>query len=200
MESFDEVELSSDGQTARIGGGTLSKKITDTLWAKGKQTVTGVCECTSLVGPLLGGGHGWLQGRNGLAVDQLLEARVVLPSGELVTVTKDSAYSDLFWVCRAPVTILASRRRSSIRCMTWLRTAEGIGHTQTSYSRRTSSRRSSSWLIRSPTKAGATSRTWTSSGSSAYQRSMPTSPSSASTWSTKAPPNRHRSTSTCTPP
>lgn len=97
MESFNEVKLSPDGQTARIGGGTLSKKITDTLWAEGKQTVTGACECTSLVGPMLGGGHGWLQGRNGLSADQLLEARVVLPNGRLVTVSRHSAYSDLFW-------------------------------------------------------------------------------------------------------
>ncbi|KFZ11853.1 hypothetical protein V502_07373 [Pseudogymnoascus sp. VKM F-4520 (FW-2644)] len=97
MESFNEVKLSSDGRTARIGGGTLSKKITDTLWAEGKQTVTGACECTSLIGPMLGGGHGWLQGRNGLSADQLISARVVLPNGRLVTVSKHSAYSDLFW-------------------------------------------------------------------------------------------------------
>ncbi|KFY38282.1 hypothetical protein V495_06663, partial [Pseudogymnoascus sp. VKM F-4514 (FW-929)] len=97
MESLNAIELSPDGRTARIGGGTLSKHITDTLWAKGKQTVTGACECTSLVGPMLGGGHGWLQGRNGLSADQLISARVVLPNGRLVKVSKHSAYSDLFW-------------------------------------------------------------------------------------------------------
>ena len=100
MENFSEIELSSDGQTALIGGGTLAKNITDALWAKGKQTVTGACECTSLVGPMLGGGHGWLQGRNGLAADQLIEARVVLSNGQLVTVSKNSAHSDLFWALR----------------------------------------------------------------------------------------------------
>ncbi|KAL5354319.1 hypothetical protein ACLOAV_000408 [Pseudogymnoascus australis] len=97
MESFNDIKLSPDGRTARIGGGTLSKKITDTLWAQGKQTVTGACECTSLVGPMLGGGHGWLQGRNGLSSDQLLEARVVLADGRLVVVSEHSKYRDLFW-------------------------------------------------------------------------------------------------------
>ncbi|KFZ13420.1 hypothetical protein V501_03715 [Pseudogymnoascus sp. VKM F-4519 (FW-2642)] len=100
MESFNDINLSADGRTARIGGGTLSKKITDTLWAKGKQTVTGACECTSLVGPMLGGGHGWLQGRNGLSADQLIEARVVLPNGQLVTVSEHSEYRDLFWALK----------------------------------------------------------------------------------------------------
>lgn len=100
MENFNEIQLSQDGQTALIGGGTLSKNITDTLWALDKQTVTGACECTSLVGPMLGGGHGWLQGQYGLAADQLLEARVILADGELVTVSENSTYSDLFWALR----------------------------------------------------------------------------------------------------
>lgn len=100
MENFNEIEISSDGKTALIGGGTLSKNITDTLWAKGKQTVTGACECTSLLGPMLGGGHGWLQGRYGLSADQLLEARVVLANGDLVTVSENSPQQDLFWGLR----------------------------------------------------------------------------------------------------
>jgi hypothetical protein len=99
MENFNEIEISSDGQTALIGGGTLSKNITDTLWAHGKQTVTGACECTSLLGPMLGGGHGWLQGRYGLSIDQLVEARVILANGGLVTVS-ESSHADLFWGLR----------------------------------------------------------------------------------------------------
>lgn len=100
MEKLNTIQISSDGQTALIGGGTLSKNITDTLWALGKQTVTGACECTSLVGPMLGGGHGWLQGQYGLAADQLVEARVVLADGQLVTVSENSTYSDLFWALK----------------------------------------------------------------------------------------------------
>ena len=100
MENFNEIEISSDGQTALIGGGTLSKNVTDALWAKGKQTVTGACECTSLAGPMLGGGHGWLQGRYGLSADQLVEARVILANGQLVTVSENSAYQDLFWALK----------------------------------------------------------------------------------------------------
>src|SRR5690349_20852225 len=100
MENFNDITVSDDGKTAQIGGGTLSKQSTDTLWPQGKQTVTGACECVSLVGPMLGGGHGWLQGRNGLAVDQLVEARVILPDGKLVIANETGKYSDLFWALR----------------------------------------------------------------------------------------------------
>lgn len=34
--------------------------------------VTGTCECVSVLGPALGGGHGWLQGYYGLVADQFV--------------------------------------------------------------------------------------------------------------------------------
>jgi FAD/FMN-containing dehydrogenase len=58
--------------------------------------VTGLCECTSLAGPLLGGGHSFLQGQYGYAVDGLISARVVLASGDVVTASR-SQNADLFW-------------------------------------------------------------------------------------------------------
>jgi hypothetical protein len=100
MEHLNEIQISPDRQTGLIGGGALSKNITNTLWVMGKQTVTGACEFASLVGPMLGGGHGWLQGRYGLAADQLVEARMVLANGQLVTVSEHSTYKDLFWAIK----------------------------------------------------------------------------------------------------
>lgn len=49
--------------------------------------MTGACECVGLVGPLLGGGHGYLQGQYGLVSDQLISARVVLATGDAITVS-----------------------------------------------------------------------------------------------------------------
>lgn len=37
MESLSGVEVDKDGKTAKIGGGTNSKVVTDTLWDAGKQ-------------------------------------------------------------------------------------------------------------------------------------------------------------------
>ncbi|KAJ6784036.1 hypothetical protein PWT90_00323 [Aphanocladium album] len=99
LGSLNSVEVSEDGQTAKVGGGTLSKTVIDALWAAGKQTVTGTCECTSLLGPGLGGGHGWLQGHHGLIADQFLSMDVVLADGSARTVDAASD-PDLWWALR----------------------------------------------------------------------------------------------------
>jgi hypothetical protein len=61
MDAFKNVEVC--GSIARIGGGITSGELRDKLAVEGKQTVTGACDCTGAVAPMLGGGHGWLQGR-----------------------------------------------------------------------------------------------------------------------------------------
>jgi FAD/FMN-containing dehydrogenase len=61
--------------------------------------VTGLCECTSLAGPLLGGGHSLLQGQHGFALDNLVSARVVIASGKLVEASK-TQNPDLFWALK----------------------------------------------------------------------------------------------------
>lgn len=60
-------------------------------------TVTGTCECVSYLGPALGGGHGWLQGRHGLISDQIVSLNVVLANGQLVKVDRSSK---LFWAMK----------------------------------------------------------------------------------------------------
>ncbi|KAI1373506.1 putative FAD-dependent oxygenase [Hypoxylon crocopeplum] len=95
MDQLSGVEIAEDGASATIRGGTLSKNVTHALWAAGKQTVTGGCECTSLLGPGLGGGHGILQGRHGLVSDQFLSMNIVLADGSLQIIDKTSG--DLWW-------------------------------------------------------------------------------------------------------
>ncbi|KAF3024879.1 hypothetical protein E8E14_012044 [Neopestalotiopsis sp. 37M] len=99
LRNLKNVEVQADGQTAIIQGGISTKGVTDALWKVGKWTVTGICESTSLMGPGLGGGHGWNQGRFGLGVDQFVEANLVLGNGSTITVSDDS-HSDLFWALR----------------------------------------------------------------------------------------------------
>ena len=59
--------------------------------------MTGTCECVGLLGPGLGGGHGWLQGQYGLIADQFLSMNVVLADGTLHTIDE---HSDLFWAMK----------------------------------------------------------------------------------------------------
>lgn len=61
--------------------------------------VTGLCECVSAIGPLLGGGHSLLQHRHGFAADNLVSARVVLADGKAVTVSS-TKQPELFWALR----------------------------------------------------------------------------------------------------
>ncbi|KAI2624769.1 putative FAD-dependent oxygenase [Xylaria nigripes] len=97
LSKLSSVVVSHDGKSATIGGGALSKAVTDALWASGKQTVTGTCECVGYLGPALGGGHGWLQGHHGLVADQLISMNVVMADGVLHRI--DSS-SDLWWALK----------------------------------------------------------------------------------------------------
>ncbi|KPM43934.1 hypothetical protein AK830_g2572 [Neonectria ditissima] len=99
LRGRDAVDIADDGKTATIGGGVSVKKLVSHLWTAGKQTVTGICECVGVSAPVLGGGHGWLQGQYGLASDQVISARVVLPNGEAVTASEEMN-PDLFWALR----------------------------------------------------------------------------------------------------
>lgn len=61
--------------------------------------MTGLCECVSAIGPLLGGGHSMLQSQYGFSADNLVSARVVLADGTAVTASA-SENNDLFWALR----------------------------------------------------------------------------------------------------
>jgi FAD/FMN-containing dehydrogenase len=67
--------------------------------AFGLATPSGVVSLTGIAGLTLGGGIAWLQGKYGLAVDNLLSAEVVLATGDVVTAS-DDADQDLFWALR----------------------------------------------------------------------------------------------------
>lgn len=64
-----------------------------------KLPVTGSCSCAGIMGVMLGGGHGYLQGLYGFPADQILELRVVLANGTLVTASSE-VNEDLFWGLR----------------------------------------------------------------------------------------------------
>ncbi|KAM0717478.1 hypothetical protein Q7P37_007330 [Cladosporium fusiforme] len=103
MRELRSIDVLDDGPgasgKARIGGGVLSGEVVRELWEKGKMAVTGACECTGMVAPMLGGGHGWLQGQEGLMADNLISARVVLANGTAVTVS-ETEHPDLLWALK----------------------------------------------------------------------------------------------------
>jgi FAD/FMN-containing dehydrogenase len=96
---MSNISIIEDGKAALIEGGVLNGDLISYLWARGKQTMTTACDCVGYISPILGGGHGWLQGRYGLAADQLISARLVLANGSVVTVNEHNN-PDLFWAIR----------------------------------------------------------------------------------------------------
>ena len=63
------------------------------------ELVVALCECVSVVGPMLSGGHSMLQARHGFALDNLVSARVILANGTAVTASS-SSNPDLYWALR----------------------------------------------------------------------------------------------------
>lgn len=99
MTGMNNITIVDNGDAAIIEGGVLNGDTITYLWSQGKQTATTGCDCVGYIAPILGGGHGWLQGRYGLAADQLISARMVLANGTAITVSEENN-PDLFWGIR----------------------------------------------------------------------------------------------------
>ena len=67
--------------------------------AFGLATTGGTVGDTGIAGLTLGGGFGWLEGRCGMTIDNLLSADVVLADGRLVHASADEN-DDLYWALR----------------------------------------------------------------------------------------------------
>lgn len=85
--------------TARVGGGCTLGEVDHATHAFGLATPSGIFSTTGVGGITLGGGHGYLTRKLGLAIDNLLEVDMVLADGSFVTAS-DEENEDLFWAVR----------------------------------------------------------------------------------------------------
>lgn len=86
-------------RTVRAQGGVTWGELDRETQAFGLATTGGTDPTTGIAGLTLGGGMGWLQGKYGLAVDNLLAADVVTADGRCLT-TSTREHADLFWGLR----------------------------------------------------------------------------------------------------
>jgi hypothetical protein len=83
----------------RVGGGCTWGEVDAATNEHGLATPSGIISTTGVGGLTLGGGIGHLSRKHGLAIDNLLEADVVLANGERVRASADEN-PDLFWALR----------------------------------------------------------------------------------------------------
>jgi FAD/FMN-containing dehydrogenase len=93
------VLVDPERRTARVGPGATAEEVVAAAAPFGLAPITGTSATVGVAGFTLGGGHGWLSRKYGLAADSLLRADVVTADGELLTARSDRR-SGLFWALR----------------------------------------------------------------------------------------------------
>jgi FAD/FMN-containing dehydrogenase len=94
-----DVRVDPEARTVRVGGGCTWGEVDRATNEHGLATPSGIIGTTGVGGLTLGGGLGHLTRKCGLAIDNLLEAELVLANGERVRASADEN-PDLFWAIR----------------------------------------------------------------------------------------------------
>jgi FAD/FMN-containing dehydrogenase len=99
LSMLKDIEVDPVARTVRVGGGCTWGEVDNATGAYGLATPSGIISTTGVGGLTLGGGLGHLTRKCGLAIDNLLEADMVLANGERVRASADEN-PDLFWAIR----------------------------------------------------------------------------------------------------
>jgi len=99
LSLLKQIQVDPQARTVRVGGGCTWGEVDRATGEYGLATPSGIISTTGVGGLTLGGGLGHLTRRFGLTIDNLLEAQVVLASGETVRAAADER-PDLFWALR----------------------------------------------------------------------------------------------------
>jgi hypothetical protein len=99
LSAMTAIRVDPVARTARAQGGARWIDFDHETQAFGLATTGGTVSDTGIAGLTLGGGLGWLSGKHGLTVDNLISADVVLADGRLVTASA-TENQDLFWGLR----------------------------------------------------------------------------------------------------
>jgi FAD/FMN-containing dehydrogenase len=100
LAHLDDVEvLDAERRLVRVGGGATWGRVAAALDPHDWALTAGDTANVGVGGLTLGGGIGWMVRRHGLAIDNLVGARVVTADGRLLTTSEDE-HPALFWALR----------------------------------------------------------------------------------------------------
>src|ERR671932_753450 len=99
LSSMKGVRVDAKRQTVRAEGGATWGDFDHETQAFGLATTGGIARPTGIAGLTLGGGHGFLMCKYGLACDNLLSVDLVTADGHMLTASADE-HADLFWGLR----------------------------------------------------------------------------------------------------
>ena len=99
LSPMKAVNVDPARRSARSQGGVLWGEFDAATQAHGLATTGGTVSNTGVAGLTLGGGLGWLMGKHGASVDNLLSVDLVTADGQFRR-TSASQHPDLFWALR----------------------------------------------------------------------------------------------------
>ena len=99
LRLLDSVHIDAARRVGTAGGGATAGPYTRAAGEHGLATGLGDTATVGVTGLALGGGIGYLSRRDGLTVDNVLAAEVVLADGRIVR-TSAEEHPDLFWALR----------------------------------------------------------------------------------------------------
>src|SRR5215510_4004959 len=99
LAPMKEIRVDPEKRTVRAEGGVTWAELNRETQRYGLAVTGGVVSSTGIAGLTLGGGLGWLMGKHGLALDNLLSVELVTAEGRVLRASRDEE-PDLFWAVR----------------------------------------------------------------------------------------------------
>lgn len=122
LSLMSKVLVDPASETVAVQGGATWDDVDQAAANEGLAVVGCTTSAVGVGGTTLGGGFGWLTGRHGLVIDNLISVKIVLSDGRIVTASADE-HQDLFWAVRGAgqsfgviteFVLRAHRQRSSV--------------------------------------------------------------------------------------
>ena len=99
LRKLNTVTVDPANRTVTCAGGCIWAEIDAAAAAHNLSLVGGTVNRTGVAGYTTGGGFGWLSGRYGLAIDNMVSAEIVTADGRIRTCS-ETQEPDLFWAIR----------------------------------------------------------------------------------------------------